>query len=364
MNDDRKYMSRAIALARRGAGWVNPNPMVGCVIVKDGRIIGEGWHEYFGGAHAEVNAFIASAEPVEGATLYVTLEPCSYHGKTPPCSPLIVEKGIRRVVIGMKDPNPKVNGKGIRHLKSAGIEVKAGVLEDRISTMNESFTKFITTGKPFCTLKTAMTLDGKIATVSNASKWISCEKSRRFVHELRQQAGGILVGVDTVIFDDPLLNARRRKKKSKDPLKIIADTHGRIPLNTRVMTVNPQLTIVATTELSDKGKLKEIERLGVQVILCPMKEERVDLEFLMASLGIMGIDSILIEGGSTLAFSAFSAGIIDKVISFISPKILGGKMAPTPVGGKGIEMMDDAIRIRDWTFRKCGEDFLVEGYIK
>jgi diaminohydroxyphosphoribosylaminopyrimidine deaminase/5-amino-6-(5-phosphoribosylamino)uracil reductase len=337
--------------------------MVGAVLVKDGRIIGEGYHEYFGGPHAEVNAITHAREIVEGASLYVTLEPCTHHGKTPPCSPLIAETGISRVVIGMSDPNPEVNGKGIEYLSSKGISVETGLLGDEIRQMNEIFIKFVTTRIPFCILKTAMTLDGKIATVTNASRWISGEKSRRYVHELRQKVSGLMVGVDTVIYDDPLLNTRRRNKKSKDPLKIIVDTRCRIPLESKVLANDPQLTILATTGLSDKSKRKEIERLGAQTIICPLKNDKVDLAFLVYSLGIIGVDSILIEGGSMLAFSALAEQIVDKVTSFISPKILGGKLAPTPVGGEGIDKMNDAIKIADWKMRKIGEDILIEGYI-
>ena len=356
-------MRKAMGLAKKGLGWVNPNPMVGAIIVKDGRIIGEGYHEYFGGPHAEVNAINKATESIEGATLYVTLEPCTHQGKTPPCAPLIVEKRIRRVVIGMSDPNPKVKGTGIDFLSSKGIVVQSGVLENEISRINEIFIKFITTGIPFCILKTAMTLDGKIATITNASRWISGEKSRKYVHELRHQVSGLLIGVNTVIYDDPLLNTRRGKNKSKDPLKIIADTRCRIPLESKALTHNPQLTVLATTELADKSKLREISRLGAQTMICPVKNNKVDLAFLVHSLGIMGIDSILIEGGSTLAFSALTDGIVDKVTSFISPKILGGRMAPTPVGGEGIEKMNQAIRISDWKIRRSGEDILIEGYI-
>jgi diaminohydroxyphosphoribosylaminopyrimidine deaminase / 5-amino-6-(5-phosphoribosylamino)uracil reductase len=357
-------MRKAITLAKKGAGWVNPNPMVGAVLVKEDRIIGVGYHEYFGGPHAEVNAINNAMESVEGATLYITMEPCIHHGKTPPCAPMIAEKGIARVVIGMSDPNPKVNGKGIEYLSSKGILVQTGILEDEIKQMNEVFVKFIKTGIPFCILKTAMTLDGKIATVTNASKWISGEQSRRYVHELRQQVSGLMVGVNTIIYDDPLLNTRRRKKKSKDPLKIITDTRCRIPLKSKVITCNPQLALLATTDLADKSKLKELERLGVQIIICPVNNNKVDLPFLLYSLGIMGIDSILIEGGSMLAYSALTERIVDKVTTFISPKILGGKLAPTPVGGEGIDKMNNAINIMDWKVRKSGEDFLIEGYLK
>jgi diaminohydroxyphosphoribosylaminopyrimidine deaminase / 5-amino-6-(5-phosphoribosylamino)uracil reductase len=249
-------------------------------------------------------------------------------------------------------------------LKSKGIEVLTGFIEKEILPIIEPFSKFINEVMPFTILKTAMTLDGKIATVTNASRWISCEQSRKQVHQLRQMVSGILVGVDTIIYDDPLLNTRRKGKKNKDPLKIITDTRARIPLESKVFKHNPQLTILATTKLAEPEKLKEIERTGAQVLLCPVKNNKVDLFYLMKALGMMGIDSILIEGGSTLSFSMLTSGLVDKVISFISPKILGGKNAPTPVGGIGINNMEEAIQLKNWKIKKSGEDFLIEGYIE
>jgi diaminohydroxyphosphoribosylaminopyrimidine deaminase / 5-amino-6-(5-phosphoribosylamino)uracil reductase len=361
--NDLIYMKRAISLAKRGAGWVNPNPMVGAVLVKDGRIIGEGFHEYYGGNHAEVNAIKdLPADITSGSTLYVTLEPCAHEGKTPPCVNLVSEKKIARVVIGMADPNPLVNGQGISLLKSAGILVEVGLMEHRVRQLNEVFVKYITTKQPFVLLKSAMTLDGKIATVTNASRWITGDVSRKLVHSLRQQLGAVMVGVNTVLFDDPLLNIRM-KGTWKNPLKIIADTRGRISLEAKVLSNDPQLTIIATTELADPGKLKQIERLGAQVLVCPLKDNMVDLGFVVRSIGAMGVDSIMIEGGSTLAFSALNEGIVDKVISFIAPKIIGGTNAPTAVGGTGIEKMEDAIILKKLKTRKVGEDMMIEGWI-
>ena len=363
MGNDLRYMRRAIRLAKGGAGWVNPNPMVGAVLVKDGRIIGEGFHEFFGGNHAEVNALQGiSTEAATGSTLYVTLEPCSHDGKTPPCVNLLIEKKISRVVIGMADPNPLVNGQGISALQHAGIRVETGMMEHQVKQMNEIFIKYITTKQPFVVLKSAMTLDGKIATVTNASRWITGEKSRNVVHLLRQQLGAVMVGVNTILFDDPLLNIRL-KGTWKNPLKVIMDTHGRIPTESKVLKIDPQLTIIATTELADPQKLKQIERLGAQTLICPVKNNRVDLGFVSQSLGDMGIDSIMIEGGSTLAYSAFMEKKVDKVISFIAPKILGGENAPTPVGGAGIEKMEDAINLVNLRTRKVGADIMVEGWI-
>jgi diaminohydroxyphosphoribosylaminopyrimidine deaminase / 5-amino-6-(5-phosphoribosylamino)uracil reductase len=363
MEEDRKYIRRAISLAKRGMGWVNPNPLVGAVILKNGRIIGQGYHAFFGGPHAEIAAFENAAENVKGATLYVTLEPCSHFGKTPPCTDAIIAKGIKKVVVGMKDPNPLVNGNGLKVLRDAGIEVVTGIEEASILKMNERFIKYITTGKPFCTLKTAMTLDGKIATVENASRWISCEDSRKQVHELRQEYSAVMVGINTVLYDDPLLNTRRARTKSKDPLKVIVDSSGKISPELKVLKMNPQLVIIATTDKMEMNKKRDLERLGAQVIVCPQKEGKVDLGTLMFSLGKMGIDSVLLEGGSTIAFTALMSGIVDKVVSFIAPKIIGGAGAPSPVGGIGLPKMEDAIAVKNWNYRKMGTDIMIEGYI-
>ncbi len=363
MTSDLNYMKRAMSLAKRGAGWVNPNPMVGAVLVKNGRIIGEGFHEYFGGNHAEVNALQGiSAAEASGSTLYVTLEPCSHAGKTPPCANLLVEKKLARVVIAMTDPNPLVDGKGLAFLQSSGIQVESGLMESTARQMNEAFIKYVKTNQPFVILKTAMTLDGKIATITNASRWITGEKSRKMVHLMRQQLSAVMVGVNTIIYDDPLLNIRL-PGTWKNPLKVIADTHGRIPIEAKVLVNDPQLTIVATSEFADPKKLKQIERLGAQVIICPLKNQMVDLGFVMHSLGSMGIDSVMIEGGSTMAFSALQEGIVHKITTFIAPKLLGGANAPTAVGGAGIDKMEDAINLRDLSIRKVGDDLMVEGYI-
>lgn len=364
MEEDQKYINRAITLAKKGRGWVNPNPLVGAVIVKNGKVIGEGYHEYFGGPHAEINAIEKATESVKDATLYVTMEPCSHHGKTPPCTEAIITSGIRKVVAGISDPNPLVNGKGLKILAGAGIEIRSAIGSAAVTKMNEAFLKYIVTGLPFCLLKTAMTLDGKIATVENASRWISGEDSRKYVHELRQENSAVMVGINTVLYDDPILNTRRLHKKNKDPLKIIVDTTGRIPLESKVLQINPQLTILATSDKIDPAKKRDLERMGAQVLICPLKEGKVDLGYLMFSLGRMGIDSVMLEGGSSIAFSALMEGIVDKVISFIAPKIIGGAAAPSPVGGAGLPQMDEAIAVDNWNYKKLGSDILIEGYIR
>ncbi|MCD4746592.1 MAG: bifunctional diaminohydroxyphosphoribosylaminopyrimidine deaminase/5-amino-6-(5-phosphoribosylamino)uracil reductase RibD [Bacteroidales bacterium] len=368
MNDNSiniKYMQQAIELSKKGIGFVNPNPVVGAVIVKDNKIIGQGYHEFFGGPHAEINAINNSTENVKNATIYVTLEPCSYYGKTPPCVDAIIKNGISKVVIGMQDPNPLVAGKGIEKLKNNKIEVETGILENEIKILNEIFIKYITKKLPFCILKTAMTFDGKIATVSGDSKWISNEKSRKYVHELRQKCSGIMVGVNTVINDNPSLTVRIKGEKTNNPVRIIVDTHCRIPLNAKVLnSCLDTKTIIATTEQANIDTLKSITKTGTEIIKTPLKNGKVDLKYLMKILGEKGIDSILIEGGSTLNYSAINDGIVDKVISFISPKIIGGESAKTPVGGEGKKFLKDAFILKNLRIKYFDDDIMIEAYIK
>lgn len=360
-----EYMKRAVELSKKGIGYTNPNPIVGAVLVKNGRIIGEGYHEVYGGPHAEVNAFRNAKEDVKGATMYVTLEPCSHYGKTPPCANVIVQKKISKVVIGMIDPNPMVAGRGIKILQDNGIEVITGVLEEEVKKLNEIFIKYITTKLPFCILKTAMTLDGKIATYIGDSMWITNEASRSYVHKIRNRVSGIMVGVGTILADNPKLTTRLHNKKGKDPTRIIVDTTARIPLDSNVFNNNSKAkTIIATTEKADSEKLRSIKEKGAEIIITPLKDNKVDLSFLMKSLGESGIDSVLIEGGSTLNYSALEEGIIDKFISFIAPKIIGGNEAKTPVGGKGIRYVKDAILLENIQVSRACEDIMIEGYLR
>jgi len=359
-----EYMKRALELAKRGIGYTSPNPLVGAVIVKEGRIIGEGYHEAYGSHHAEVNAFLSATEDVRDGTMYVTLEPCSHYGKTPPCANLIVEKGIKKVVIGLKDPNPLVAGKGIKILEEDGIEVVTGVLEEEGKKLNEIFLKYITTKMPFVIMKTAMTLDGKIATRTNASKWITGEFSREYVHELRHRVAGIMVGIGTVLADDPSLTTRLEERKGCDPIRIIVDSSAKIPLGAKVLNLESNAgTIVAVTEKADMEKIKMLEKKGAEVIVTPSKNGRVDLNFLVKELGERKIDSILLEGGSELNYGALEEGIVDKVNAFIAPKIIGGNTAKTPVGGQGKAYMNDAVNLECIDIHRFGEDIMVEGYI-
>jgi len=360
--EDIKYMRRAVELSKKGSGFVNPNPLVGAVIVKNGKILGEGYHEYFGGPHAEINA-LKNVIEAKDATLYVTLEPCNHFGKTPPCTDRIIMEKFSKVVIGMKDPNPLVNGKGIKRLKTAGINVETGILKNEIQKLNEVYRKFITTGHPFIALKTAMTLDGKISTFTGDSKWISNEKSRRLVHELRHRYSAIMIGVNTVIKDDPELTNRSEHAHKKNPVRIIVDSNGRTPANARVLKSAEAKTIVAVTKNTGQDFIKMVTDSGGEVIVCPEKNKKVDLSFLVETIGKRGIDSILLEGGSTLNFSAIEEGIVDKVYSFISPKLLGGEKANTPLGGAGFGKVSQAITLRIEEIISLDEDLMIESYI-
>ncbi len=362
------YMKRALELAKCGAGFVTPNPLVGAVIVKDEQIIGEGFHQRFGENHAEINAIEDAKRrnnDITGATMYVTLEPCSHYGKTPPCAETLISSGISKVIIGLKDPNPLVSGKGIKLLEKSGIEVVTGVLEDDCRNINEVFLKYISSRTPFVTLKYAMTLDGKISSFSGDSRWITNAKSREFVHELRHSSSAIMVGIGTVIMDDPSLNTRLDIENRRDPIRIVVDTKGRIPLCAKILNMDSDAkTIVATTELIERDKLNALKEKGVTVIICPIIDNQVDLKFLLETLHSENIDSILLEGGSELNFNMLKEKLIDKVITFIAPKIIGGSDAKTPVGGRGIELMRDAIETERMTYKTFDSDICIESYIK
>ncbi|MCR5507912.1 MAG: bifunctional diaminohydroxyphosphoribosylaminopyrimidine deaminase/5-amino-6-(5-phosphoribosylamino)uracil reductase RibD [Lachnospiraceae bacterium] len=327
-------MKRAIELAKKGEGYVNPNPMVGAVIVKGGRIIGEGYHERFGALHAERNAFASLTEKAEGADLYVTLEPCCHHGKTPPCTEAIIENRIGRVVIGSRDPNPLVAGKGAGLLREAGIEVTEDYLKDECDSLNPVFFKYITTRMPYVVLKYAMTMDGKIATVSGQSKWITSEASRNEVQYMRHRYMAIMAGIGTVIADDPMLNTRVDGLRS--PLRVICDSNLRIsPDSNIVKTASEYKTVVAYC--SDEGSnASRLEAMGVSLEKMPSKDGHIDMKALLKRLGELGTDSVIVEGGGTLNDSLLRDDLIDRAEVFVAPRMFGGSTAPTPVGGKGI----------------------------
>ncbi len=334
------YMKRAIELAKRGVGLVNPNPLVGAIIVKNGKIIGEGWHEYYGGAHAERNALVACREDTRGAELYVTLEPCCHFGKTPPCTEAILEAGIARVVIGSKDPNDLVAGKGVAKLREEGVLVKEDFLKKECDALNTFFFHYITKRHPYTTLKYAMTLDGKIATKTGESKWITGEKARAHVQALRHQYQAIMVGIQTVLKDDPLLTCRM--EAGKNPIRIICDTHLRLPLDCKLVKSIHQAPVIAAHCCKDEKKKRALEERGVQLIETPRRKARVDLAFLWERLAADGIDSILVEGGASLNGSLLEAGLVQKMMVYIAPKVFGGEMARTPIAGNGVSFPSES----------------------
>ncbi|WP_291566149.1 MULTISPECIES: bifunctional diaminohydroxyphosphoribosylaminopyrimidine deaminase/5-amino-6-(5-phosphoribosylamino)uracil reductase RibD [unclassified Clostridium] len=354
-------MARALELAKLGTGYTSPNPMVGCVIVKDGRIIGEGWHMKYGGLHAERNAFLSCIEDTKGAELYVTLEPCCHHGKTPPCTEAIVEHGIKRVIVGCTDPNPLVGGKGIEFLREHGIEVTMGVLEEECRKLNEVFFHYISTKEPFVVLKYAMTLDGKIASCTGNSKWITGEDTRGHVHYLRKKYTGIMVGIGTVLADDPMLDCRI--DHGVNPIRIICDSNLRIPLESKIVKSSHEIETIIAFCKGDEEKKYKLSKAGVTLMEF-QDDERINLKKLMERLGEKGVDSILLEGGGTLNEAALEAGIIKKAYVYIAPKIIGGKEALTPIEGKGRKQMSDAFQLEDTTIAKFENDFCIEGYLR
>jgi len=365
-SDDASYMRRALELAEQGAGRTSPNPMVGAVIVKGGRVIGEGRHERAGGPHAEVNAVNGAGESVEGAVVYVNLEPCSHYGRTPPCADLLIEKRVKRVVIGTPDPNPLVAGGGIKKLEAAGIEVRVGVLEEECGRLNEVFFHYIQKKRPFAVLKAAMSLDGKIAAPSGESKWITGEAARRDVHLLRNRYSAIMAGVETVIRDDPLLTCRI--EGGRNPRRVILDSGLRIPPESKVLMrqegEDGGKTIIACTEGASRENAARLEALGAEILRCGSVDGRVDLQDLILKLGARGIDSVLIEGGAAVNDSAFAQGIVDKAIFYIAPKIIGGAKSKTAVGGQGVARLDDAYPLSIDSIERIGEDIKITAYRK
>ena len=363
--EDIEYMRRAMELAERGVGFTNPNPMVGAVIVKGGKVIGEGWHERCGEWHAERNAFKNCTVPAEGATMYVTLEPCCHYGKTPPCTEAIIEHGIARVVVGMEDPNPLVAGKGIALLREAGIEVVCGVEEEALREQNRVFLKYISTKLPWVAMKTAMTLDGKIATRTGDSKWITGAEARAYVHELRHRFMAIVVGIGTAVADDPLLNCRIEGRGVRQPIRVVVDSNARLSLDSQlVKTAGEYRTIVAHTRFAPEESVKALREAGVEMLLCKEKEGLVDVRNLLELLGQSGIDSILLEGGGSLNYTFLAEGLADDLYAFIAPKIVGGMNAKTPVEGLGVEKMADAITLELKNVLNIGDDVLLKLKVK
>ena len=361
---DRKFMEHALALASKARGHTSPNPLVGAVIVRNGRIVGEGYHQKAGDAHAEIHALNQAKELAEGATMYVTLEPCCHWGRTPPCTESVIRAKLADVLVAMEDPNPQVAGNGIRQLQEAGMHVQVGLCGAESQRLNEVFIKYITTKRPFVILKSAISLDGKIATASGESQWITSEPSRLKGHEVRAQVDAILVGVGTVIQDNPALTVRLPEKQNEDPTRIIVDSRGRTPPGAKVFNPDSNAgALIAVTECAPLEKIEALKSAGADVLTIEEDGGRVCLRSLMRVLGQMEITSVLIEGGGEINAAALQAGIVDKLMFFVAPKLIGGKDAPGPVGGVGIAHLAEAFELHNVTTSQIGADFLIEGYL-
>jgi diaminohydroxyphosphoribosylaminopyrimidine deaminase/5-amino-6-(5-phosphoribosylamino)uracil reductase len=363
--DDRHFMNMALDLAAKGEGFTSPNPMVGAVVVKDGRVVGRGYHKIAGGPHAEVNALDAAGDFAKGATLYVTLEPCNHTGRTPPCTCKILELGVGRVVAAMKDPNKKVTGGGVEFLEQNGVQVTTGVCEAQAKKLNETFIKYVRSGRPFVMAKCAATLDGRIATRTGDSRWVTGEAARRFVHQLRHKVDAILVGINTIRNDNPSLTTRLAGLQSSDPARIILDTHLSISPYTRVLqqtSAAPTILVAGPAAVEDKKRA--LEKTGAQVIQVSLKNNLIDMNALMKQLGTMELTSLLIEGGSRVLASAFNFAVVDKVFFFYAPKILGGDDGVPICSGPGVELMSECIAINDIAVHRFEDDVLIEGYVE
>jgi diaminohydroxyphosphoribosylaminopyrimidine deaminase / 5-amino-6-(5-phosphoribosylamino)uracil reductase len=358
---EQSWMRRALALAERGRGHVEPNPLVGAVIVRDGQVVGEGWHQRYGAAHAEINALAAAGEAARDGTLYVTLEPCCHHGKTPPCTEAVLRAGIRRVVAAMTDPFPQVAGQGAACLRAAGVTVEVGLLEAAARRLNAPYLKLLATGRPYVHAKWAMTLDGKIATRTGDSKWISGDASRRRVHELRGRMDAIVAGIGTVLADDPLLTARPPGPRT--PVRILLDSHGRLPLRSRLAaTAQETPTLIVTAGALPDEQAEALRATGCGLLALAVEQGRPAVAALLEELGRRRMTNVLVEGGANVLGSFLDAGALDEVHVFLAPKLLGGAMAKTPIAGRGVERLAAALTLTEWHVETVNGDVLVHGW--
>ncbi|MBW2094644.1 MAG: bifunctional diaminohydroxyphosphoribosylaminopyrimidine deaminase/5-amino-6-(5-phosphoribosylamino)uracil reductase RibD [Deltaproteobacteria bacterium] len=362
-NVDIRYMRQALRMARKGLGRTSPNPVVGAIIIRGEKFLSRGYYHRAGGPHAEIEVLNKLQGKASGATMYVTLEPCNHAGRTPPCTEAILGSGIKRVVIGMKDPNPGVKGGGAAFLAEHRIEVKLGVLESECRELNEGFVKYVSTGRPFVMVKSAQTLDGWTATSGGDSKWITNDRSREYVHQLRDQVDAIMVGVGTILADDPQLTCRLKRGKGKDPLRIVVDTHLRTPVNARILTQDsPAGTVLVVGSRVKKSTIRDFEKGKNEVVLCPSKHGRIDLEFLLDILGKRMITRLLVEGGAGIVGSLLRRKLIDKFYIFKAPVLLGGGDGKPMAEGPGSRMMKESVPLRNIRVRRFGDDILVVGY--
>lgn len=356
-----EYMKLALELAEKGCGHVNPNPMVGAVIVKDNRIIGKGYHRCFGDLHAERAALADCSESTDGAEIYVTLEPCCHYGKQPPCTDAIIEAGIKHVIVGSPDPNPLVAGKGIKILRDHGIKVTQNVMRKECDELNYVFMHYMKTGLPYVVMKYAMTMDGKTAARTGEARWITGESARKNVHHDRNRYSGIMIGTGTLLADDPLLTCRL--PGGRNPVRIICDSQLRTPLTSQIVRTAAHVPTIIATSSEDADRISSLKEKGCDVLIIPEKDGHLDLNELMRILGEMKIDSILLEGGSQLNWSALEAGIVNRVHTYIAPKLLGGKSAPSPVGGTGVSIPDDAFLLSEPKITVIDNDILLESEV-
>jgi diaminohydroxyphosphoribosylaminopyrimidine deaminase/5-amino-6-(5-phosphoribosylamino)uracil reductase len=359
MDIHEKYMRMALGLALKAQGRTSPNPLVGAVVVRNGKVVGKGYHKRCGLPHAEVNALRMAGRNARGATLYVTLEPCGHFGRTPPCTGAVVRSGVRKVVVGMKDPNPINNGRGIRRLRRYGLAVSSGVFEEEAMSINRPYIKFITRKIPYVTVKAAQTLDGKIATRTGDSRWVTGEDSRRFVHELRGKVDAVMVGANTAVKDDPLLLS---KSSGRQPVRVIVSAGLKIPRDLRIFsTIKRSPVIIATTRKSQKASI--LERKGVEVMAAGSKSGKVDMKNLLKALAKRGITHVLAEGGGELIASLLEGRLADRLLFFVAPKIAGGADAVTSVEGRGAGRMRDAIALKNVSVRRFKKDILIEAEV-
>lgn len=357
MISHKRYMAIAIDLAKKGMGSVSPNPLVGCIIVKRGRIVGRGYHEKYGEEHAEVNALRDAGKKAKNAAMYVNLEPCSHWGKTSPCTEKIVEAGIREVIVALEDPNPLVDG--YKELKFRGLKTRIGILREEAMKLNEFYIKYMKTKMPFVILKLAMSIDGKIATSTGDSKYITSNEARKYVHQIRNDVDAVMIGINTVIRDNPILDSRL--VKGKNPIKVIVDSGLKIPERAKVLD-EPDKVIIATTKKASKSKIEKLQQKGVRIIVLNSRGGMVDLMDLAKELGKSEIASVMIEGGAELSGSAIREKIVDKLLVFTAPKIIGNGLGP--IKNLGIKKVNKAIELKNVSTSKIGRDFLIEGYLK
>ncbi len=363
MDADDRFMWMALDLARQGRGRTNPNPMVGAVAVQGAEVVGSGYHKAVGTPHAEIIALEKAGEKANGATLYINLEPCNHHGRTGPCTEAIIRAGISRVVIAMRDPNPLVSGSGIARLQEAGIKIREGVLGQKACHLNETFIKYITTKMPYISVKIAMSLDGKIATSTGESHWITGEKARQFVHRLRDHTDVIMVGIETVLKDNPRLTTRLESGAGRDPIRVIVDSSARLPLDAKVIeSGSAAKTIVAVTAKAPPDKCRVLKAKGVEILELPEDGGRVDLTSLMGELAARGLSAVLVEGGGTLNYSMLEQGLVDKLFIFIAPLIIGGQESPTAFSGSGISDLGQVWTVEGMEMKQFDRDLLLIGY--